>query len=141
DDGGGPHAVADDVSDGGDRGTGPVEALVDRLLQPGRRSESAVALGEVHPGEAEVELADEELDGIGGGGVELAEQLVAQGQDVVLVDAGGGGGGGAHRRPPYLTRGSSDRGPRVSWPSPAPPGRGAPPLPPPPRRAPRRRGA
>ena len=56
------HAVADRVA----RRTGSAHPRrrqlgVDRVLQLGRQAEAAVALGEVHPGEAEVVLRAEEL--------------------------------------------------------------------------------
>ena len=67
---------------------GREELLVDRLLELWGGAEAAVALGEVHPTQAEVVLAAEELGGRGGLGVEFAEELVAEGEDVGLVNAG-----------------------------------------------------
>ena len=59
-----------------------------------------MALGEVHPGQAEVELAAEEGDRVGLLRRQLLEELLAQGEDGLLVGAGGGGverGHGADR--------------------------------------------
>ena len=64
------------------------DALVDELLQLRVQAEAAVPLGEVHPGQALVELRAEELVAavVDVGGCSL-EQLVDQVADPLLVGA------------------------------------------------------
>ena len=57
------HAVADRVPVVRVGSAGCQHPLVDEALQAGRQAEAAVALREVHPGQAEVELGAEELRG------------------------------------------------------------------------------
>ena len=66
-----------------------------------------MALGEVHPGQAEVELAAEEGDGSVVLRGQLLEELLAEVEDGGLVGSGGGGVERGHGRRRYLTRRSS----------------------------------
>ena len=56
--------------------TGLAQAHLDVALELGRRVEPAVALGEVHPGEAEVVLAAAHEGRVVVAGIHLGEELV-----------------------------------------------------------------
>ena len=89
-DGGGGHALPDDVAGHvGRRCPGLGQRLVDDPLQRGRHAETARPLGEVDPGQAGVELRLEERLPVGVGRRVGRQQLVDPAQDV-----GGLGGGG-----------------------------------------------
>ncbi len=60
-DGGGAHAVADRVAHPGRRSAARVEPCLCPMLVPRRQAETAVAHGEVHPGQSSIELLAEEL--------------------------------------------------------------------------------
>ncbi len=70
-----PHAVTDDVEERGSMLGHGVEPFVDDRLEARREPQPAVALGEVHPGESEVELCAHERVPVAGR-VVLAEQLL-----------------------------------------------------------------
>ena len=97
------HAVADRVAEHGVRAAGRGDAFVDRLLVLGHETEPAVALREVHPGEAAVELLAEERDRIGRRRRELLQELVEQGIDPCFV---GGRRGVGHGHAQERTGGS-----------------------------------
>jgi hypothetical protein len=64
----------------------------DHLLEAGRAAEAPVPLREVDPREPQVVLAAEELLGVSLLGIELPQELLAEGEDVRFVDGAGGRG-------------------------------------------------
>ena len=96
-DGRAAHAVADRVAEERVGPAGGEDPLVDDPLQLGVQAETAVALGEVNPGQAPVELGAQEGHGVGGLRREVAEELVDEADDAILVGADRAVGENGHR--------------------------------------------
>ena len=92
------HAVADRVAVVGVWPTRVEDHFVDRLLELGCESESAVALWEMDPRESQVELGAEELCGRRRLRRMLGQQPIDEIDDAPLVGANGGLENSAHRQ-------------------------------------------